>query len=134
MNDRVKQLDNQYLTGLKNFFTVYLDTVAKTEPTCSATPRLASLLHTYFSPQLSSAKVAGTRHMKVQPTAISRRRAGIAKGSKLAPSGRPPKRPSGEDPNIQIKRGRNDHVKRKQNLRRNELKNQSNHHKHGVGH
>ena len=133
VQDRVQQLDIQYLTGLKNFFTVYMDTVAKTEPTTSATPRLASLLHTYFSPQLSS-QVAGTRHMKVQPTAISRRRPGISKGSKLASSGRPPKRSLSEDPNIQTKRGRSDHVKRKQNLRQNELKNQANHHKHGVGH
>lgn len=112
MQDRVQQLDTQYLTGLKKFFTVYLDTVAKTEPTCSATPRLASLLHTYFSPQLSTAAVAATRHMKVQPTAISRRRAGISKGTKLAPSGRPRKHSFGKDPNVQTKRGRNDHVKR----------------------
>ena len=133
VQDRVQQLDTQYLSGLKKFFTVYLDTVAKSEPTCSATPRLASLLHTYFSPS-SSVQVAGTRQMKVQPTAIARRRAGIARGSKLAPSGRPPKRSHGEDPNIQNKRGRSDHVKRKQNLRQNELKNQANHFKHGMGH
>ncbi len=134
MQDRMQQVEIQYLTGLKKFFTVYLDTVEKTEPTNSATPRLASLLHTYFSPQLSSGQVAGTRHMKVQPTAISRRRAGISKGSKLAPSGRPPKRSLDKDPNVQIKRGRKDHMKRKQNLRQNEFKNQANHFKHGVGH
>lgn len=133
IQDRIQQLDTQYLSGLKKFFIVYLDTVAKSERTCSATPRLASLLHMYFSPS-SSAQVAGTRQMKVQPTAIARRCAGIARGSKLAPSGRPPKRPHGEDPNIHNKRGKSDHVKRKQNLRQNELKNQSNHFKHGVGH
>lgn len=123
-----------YLTGLKCFFTVYLDTVTNTEPAISATPKLASLLHTYFSPQFST-QVAGTRRMNVQPTAISRRRDGVTKRSKMAPSGRPPKRPLSEmDPNIQIKRGRHDYVKRKQNLRLNELQNQANQHKHGRGH
>ena len=134
VQERVKQVDYQYLNGLKKFFTVYLDTVAKAEPTNSATPRLATLLHTYFSTPSVSSTVAGTRHMKVQPTAISRRRKGISKGSKLAASGRPPKRYIDDDPNTQTKRGRQDHVKRKQNLRQNEFKNQSNHHKHGVGH
>ena len=53
----------------------------------------------------------------------------------MAPSGRPPKRPLSElDPNIQVKRGRPNHVKRKQNLRLNEAQNQANHHKHGRGH
>lgn len=136
VQDRTQHLDMQYLTGLKRFFTVYLDTVTNTEPAISATPKLASLLHTYFSPQLSTQiHVAGTRRMNVQPTAISRRRDGATKGSKMAPSGRPPKRPLSEmDPNIQIKRGRPDYVKRKQNLRLNELQNQANQHKHGRGH
>ena len=49
--ERITQVDTQYLTGLKNFFTVYLDTVTNTEPAVSATPKLASLLHTYFSVQ-----------------------------------------------------------------------------------
>ena len=71
--------------------------------------------------------------MHVQPTAISRRREGVTKGSKLAPSGRPPKRPLDDDPSVQTKRGRLEHVKRKQN-RLNELQNQANHHKHGRGH
>ena len=138
VQERIKQVDIHYLSGLKKFFTTYLDMVTSTEPTTSATPKLASLLHTYFSQQTSlSQKVAGTRHMHVQPTAISRRREGISKGSKLAPNGRPPKRPldkNCDDPTFQIKRGRADHVKRKQNLRQNELKNQANHHKHGRGH
>lgn len=133
VEERMEQLDIQYLNGLKKFFNVYLETVALTEPTSCATPKLASLLHTYFSAQ-PSIGVAGTRHMKVQPTALSRRRPGISKGNKLAPSGRPPKRCLDEDPNIQTKRGRSDHTKRKQNLRQNELKNQANHFKHGVGH
>ena len=107
------------------------------EPATSATPKLASLLHTYFSQQIpSSTKVAGSRHMHVQPTAIARRRDGISNGSKLAPAGRPPKRPLDfeQDPSFQTKRGQPDHVKRKQNLRQNELKNQTNHHRHGRGH
>ena len=41
--------------------------------------------------------------MHVQPTAISRRREGVTKGSKLAPSGRPPKRPLDDDPSAQTK-------------------------------
>ena len=132
---RLQQMDTQYLTGLKKFFTVYMDTVTNTEPSTSATPRLSSLLHTYFSSTPSSAQVAGTRRMHVQPTAISRRREGVTRGSKMAVSGRPPKRPLSEnDPNIQVKRGRPDHVKRKQNLKLNESKNQANHHKHGRGH
>ena len=73
--------------------------------------------------------------MHVQPTAISRRREGVTKGSTMAPSGRPPKHPlTDRDVNVQIKRGRPDHTKRKQNLRLNELLNQANHHKHGKGH
>ena len=134
---RTKEVDVQFLSGLKKFFTTYLDTVKNAEPATSATPKLASLLHTYFSQQIpSSTKVAGSRHMHVQPTAIARRRDGISKGSKLAPAGRPPKRPLDfeQDPSFQTKRGRPDHVKRKQNLRQNELKNQTNHHKHGRGH
>ncbi len=42
--------------------------------------------------------------MHVQPTAISRRREGVTKGSKLGPSGRPPKRPLDDDPSAQTKR------------------------------
>ena len=133
---RMGQMDIQYLTGLKKFFTVYMDTVSNAEPAVSATPKLASLLHTYFSQSSSSAtKVAGTRCMHVQPTAISRRREGVTKGNKMAPSGRPPKHPLTDcDINVQIKRGRPDHTKRKQNLRLNELSNQTNHHRHGKGH
>ena len=135
VQERMAQMDIQYLTGLKKFFTVYMETVTNTEPAVSATPILSSLLHTYFSKQPSSIQVAGTRLMHVQPTAISRRRGGVTKGSKMAPSGRPRKRPLSElDPNIQVKRGRSDHVKRKQNLRLNEAQNQANQHKHGRGH
>lgn len=86
VQERVQEVDIQYLSGLKKFFTVYLDTVAKAEPTNSTTPTLATLLHTYFSAPGMLSPVAGTRHMKVQPT---RRRNGISKGTKLAPSGRP---------------------------------------------
>ena len=73
--------------------------------------------------------------MHVQPTAISRRRKGITKGSHMAPSGRPCKRYlEHPDENTQSKRGRKQHTKRKQSLRQNELKNQANHFKHGRGH
>lgn len=136
VQDRMGQMDIQYLTGLKKFFTVHMDTIKNTEPAVSATPKLSSLLHTYFSqPSSSATQVAGTRRMHVQPTAISRRREGVTKGSKMAPSGRPPKRPLTDcDINVQMKRGRPDHTKRKQNLRLNEQLNQTNHHKHGKGH
>ena len=132
--ERITQVDTQYLTGLKKLFTVYLDTVTNTEPAVSATPKLASLLHTYFSVQPLQTRVPGTRYMHVQPTAISRRREGVPKGNKMAPSGRPPKRPLEHDTNVQTKRGRSEYVKRKQNLKLNESQNQANHHKHGCGH
>ena len=86
-----------------------MDTVRNTEPAVSATPKLDHsymFVHTYFS-QLSSSitQIAGTRHMHVQPIAISRRREGITKASKMAPSGRPPKYPlTDRDVNVQIKR------------------------------
>ena len=135
VQERLTQMDTQYLSGLKKFFTVYMETVKSTEPAVSATPKLSSLLNIYFSKSPSPTQVAGTRCMHVQPTAVSRRRDGVPKGCKMAPSGRPPKRPLSEcDPNIQVKRGRLDHVKRKQNLRLNQERNQSNHHKHGSGH
>ena len=112
-----------------------MDTVKKVEPLNSATPRLASLLHTSFSSKRSSSQVAGTRQIKVQPTAISRRRSSLSRGYKLAPSDRPPKRTlDNADVNIQKKRGRSEHVKRKQNLRKHELKNCANHFKHGKTH
>ena len=136
VGERMKTLDIQYLTGLKTFFTVYLETIDSAEPTCSATPKLSSLLHTYFSnTKKSLSLVAGTRKINVQPTAISRRREGITKGSRMALSGRPCKRHlEYRDESTQIKRGRRDHTKRKQNLRLNELKKQANHYKHGRGH
>ena len=80
VQERMAQIDTQYLTGLKNFFTVYMETVTNTEPAVSATLKLSSLLHTYFSKQPSSIKAAGTSRMHVQPTGIFRRREGITKG------------------------------------------------------
>ena len=60
---------------------------------------------------------------------------GAPRGSKMACSGRPVKRLHPEpDSAVQSKRGKKDHIKRRQNLRRNELKNQANHFKHGRGH
>ena len=62
VGERMKTLDMQYLTGLKKFFSVYLEAIDSTEPTCSATPKLSSLLHTYFSnTPRSLSLVAGTR-------------------------------------------------------------------------
>ena len=58
---RMQQMDIQYLTGLKKSFTVYMDTVNHIEP----------------------AKIAGTRHMHVQPTAISQSREGVTKWHKV---------------------------------------------------
>lgn len=73
--------------------------------------------------------------MHIQPTAISRRRSGVSRGNQMAPSGRPRKRPlDNADCNVQTKRGRGEHVKRKQNLKLNVTKNQANHIKHGSGH
>ena len=112
--ERITQVDTQYLTGLKKYLQLYQDTVTNTKPAVSATPKLASLLHTYFSVQPLQTRVPGTRCMYVQPTAISRRREGVAKGNKMAPSGRPPKRPL-----EQTKRWRSEYVKRKQNLKLN---------------
>ena len=49
VGERMKTLDVQYLTGLKKFFSTYLEIIDSTEPTSCATPKLSSLLHTYFS-------------------------------------------------------------------------------------
>ena len=50
VQDRMGQMDIQYLTGLKKFFTVYMDTVRNTEPAVSATPKLD---HSYILTSLS---------------------------------------------------------------------------------
>ena len=136
VDSRIEQMDTQYLNGLCKFFTVYTDTIKKSEPVNSATPQLSSLLHSYFvKNQPASTCIAGTRRIKVQPTAIARRREGIARGSQYAPSGRPPKRKaSGEDCHTQTKRGKQDHTKRKHSLSLNVKLNQPNPFKHGQGH
>ena len=67
VQQRMAQMDMQYLTGLNKFFTVYIDTINSTEPATSATPKLSSLLHTYFSKQPSSIHVPGTRRIQSQP-------------------------------------------------------------------
>ena len=97
---RIKTLDMQYLTGINSRCTI--DNI---EPPSSGTP---TLLHTYFSnTQKSFSVVAGTRKMHVQPTAISRRRNGITKGSHMAQSGRPCKRHlEDRDESTQTKRGK----------------------------
>ena len=112
------------------FFELYLGTVKSLEPDTCATQQLATMLHTYFKKQAPT-KVTGIRNISVQPTAISRRK-GTSKGSKLALCGRPAR--MNKDENTQTRRGRQEHTKRKQNLRQNELKNQPNQFKHGHGH
>ena len=68
VQDRMGQMDIQYLTGLKKFFTVHMDTVRNTEPAASATPKLASLLHTYFSQSSSSTtQIAGSYKTYARP-------------------------------------------------------------------
>ena len=87
LRKRVSETDKQYLEGLKKFFGMYMNTVHRIEPNTSATPQLVSLLHTYFKKSPCNLKVGGTRRMGVQPTALSRRREGIARGGQHAPSG-----------------------------------------------
>ena len=48
VSKHMKEMEIQYLVGLKKFFSIYLDTVSNTEPKLSATPKLSSLLHTSF--------------------------------------------------------------------------------------
>ena len=48
VSEWMKQVDIQYLLGLKKFFTIYMETISTIEPTVSATPKLSSLLHTYL--------------------------------------------------------------------------------------
>ena len=68
VGERMKTCDIPYLTGLKKFFSVYLETINSTEPTYSATPKLSSLLHTYFSnTQTSLSLLAGTRKCMYNP-------------------------------------------------------------------
>ena len=101
----------------------------------SATPKLSSLLHTYFKKSSELVPVAGSRRINVQPTAMSRHRDGAPRGNMMATGGRPVKRLHPEpDVLYKINVAKKDHVKRKQNLRKNELKNQANQFKHGRGH
>ena len=71
VKQRIKQLDTQYLSGIRKFFVTYLNTIQTTEPATSATPQLGSLLHTHINRK--TPKVAGTRNIRVQPTALTRR-------------------------------------------------------------
>ena len=53
----------------------------------------------------------------------------------MAPSGRPPKRPLSKlDPNIQVKRGRPNHVAKKETEFDDAQNQENHHHKHGRGH
>ena len=134
IDSRIEQMDTNYLNGLSKFLTSYMDTVKKIEPVNSATPQLSSLLHSHYVKPATTC-IAGTRRITVQPTALARRRSGIARGSQHAPSGRPPKRPvSGEDCCVQTKRGKQDHTKRRHRLHLNVKCNQLNPFKHGQGH
>ena len=112
VKQRINQLDTQYLSGITKFFVTYLNTIHTTEPATSATPQLGSLLHTHINRK--TPKVAGTRNIRVQPTALTRR-VSIAKGTKLALCGRPTKKDS-TDSSTQTRQGRQEYTKRKQNL------------------
>ena len=93
-----------------------METISTTEPTVSATPKLSSLFHTYFSRGSNQIQKAGSHHMNVQPTAISRRSEGISHNL-MAQSGPPVNRSHSEpDSNVQKKYGRKEHIKPKQNL------------------
>ena len=83
---RIKQLDTQYLNGIRKFLRL---TIHTTEPATSAIPQLGSLLNTHINRK--TPKVAGTRNIRVQPTALTRR-VSIAKVTKLALCGRPTKK------------------------------------------
>ena len=49
VQERMGQMDTQYLTGLKNFLQHNnKDTVTSVEPAVSATPKLSSLLHAHL--------------------------------------------------------------------------------------
>ena len=87
VSKRMKQKDIQYLLGLKKFFIIYLDTVSSTEPELSATPKLSIL--TLQQKNDKRLQLAGCRRIYIQSTAISRRRDGIPRGSKMFSSGRP---------------------------------------------
>ena len=92
MSKRTKQMDIQYLLRLKKFFSIYLDTVSSTEPQLSVTPKLSSLLHTYFYFNDKRLQLDYCCRIHVQLTAISQRREGTPRGCKSASSGRPAKR------------------------------------------
>lgn len=134
---RILSNDIQYLTGMQKFLEHYATIVNKTEPNTSATPLLSTFLHktiTKNEPAVGKCKsvclVGGVRQMSVQPTAISRRRSGLSRGSKKAPAGRPSlKRLNDGDLQIQPKRGKTVNPK-PHNLIKNEQKNIANYHKH----
>ena len=83
-----KQMDIQNLLGL---FSIYLDAVSSTETQLSATPKLSSLLHTYYLKNHKKLQLVSCCRIHVHPTAISQRREGTPRGSKMASSGRPVK-------------------------------------------
>ena len=131
VKSRLHNKDTNYALGLTKFITKYFEIIEKTEPTVSATPKLATFLHTTHTrippPQ------GGTRKISVQPTGIQRRRKGITRGSQKAPQGRPLKRKMNDSDlpdNFQPKRGKPEHTKKKRNLKLNEQLNQPNYFKH----
>ena len=72
VKSRLHNNDTNYALGLTKFITKYFEIIEKTEPTVSATPKLATFLHTTHTrippPQ------GGTHKTSVQPTEIQRRR------------------------------------------------------------
>ena len=96
-SSRILSNDIQYLTGLQKFLEHYATIVNKTEPNASATPILSNFLHNITKQDKPVDKickpvclVGGVRRMSVQPTAISRRRLDLPKGSQKVSAGRPP--------------------------------------------
>ena len=128
VKSRINRRDTNYASGVVKFLAKYFNIIDTTEPTTSATPKLATFLHCDHN-QKNPAH-GGTRKIPVQPTALQRRRKGIPRGSQKAAQGRPIKRKRSDDENYELKRGKPEHTKRKRNLKLNETLNQPNYFKH----
>jgi len=117
--------DINYALGITKFFNQYFQVINKSEPTVTATPKLATF---FYMANKYTPIHDGTCHISVQPTALQRRRKGVSRGSQKAPQGRPLKIKANSS--FVTKRGRPEHIKRKRNLRLNEKLNQANYSKH----
>lgn len=88
VKSRINRRDTNYASGVVKFLAKYFNIIDTTEPTTSATPKLATFLHCDHN-QKNPAH-GGTRKIPVQPTALQRRRKGIPRGSQKAAQGRHP--------------------------------------------